>query len=80
GELLGATALSVFRRNGLADEASITALRILRALVRGFVLHEMSASFLEGVDYDKTYAAAISVFLKGLDALRPLSTPSGATK
>jgi Tetracyclin repressor-like, C-terminal domain len=76
GDLLGATALNVFRRNGLAEEASITALRILRALVRGFVLHEMSASFLEGVDYDKTYAAAISVFLKGLDALRPLSAPS----
>ena len=70
GELLGATSLGVFSRAGLDGEAGLTALRILRALVRGFVLHEMSSSFLEGVDYDETYAAALKVFIRGLDALR----------
>lgn len=71
GELLGATALGVFSRAGLDGEAGVTALRILRALVRGFVLHEMSSSFLEDVDYDETYAEALKVFIRGLDALRP---------
>jgi hypothetical protein len=46
------------------------ALRILRALVRGFVLHEMSQSFLEDVDYDESYSAAVDVFIRGLDVLR----------
>jgi len=53
--------------------------QILRAVVRGFVLHEMAASFLETVDYDKIYAVAVDVFIRGLDALRPAAvTPCGA--
>ena len=70
GELLGATALGVFSRAGLNGEAGVTALRILRALVRGFVLHEMAASFADGVDYDETYGLALKVFIRGLDAIR----------
>ena len=79
GELLGATALGVFRQAGLDGEAGATALRILRALVRGFVLHEMSSSFLDGVDYDETYAAALTVFIRGLDAIRPPSSASAVS-
>lgn len=71
GELLGGVALRVFQSAGLNLEQGINALRILRALVRGFVLHEMAASFLETVDYDKLYAVAVDVFIRGLDALRP---------
>jgi len=71
GELLGGVALRVFQSAGLNREQGINALRILRALVRGFVLHEMAASFLETVDYDRLYAVAVDVFIRGLDALRP---------
>jgi len=71
GELLGGVALRVFQSAGLNLEQGINALRILRALVRGFVLHEMAASFLETVDYDRLYAVAVDVFIRGLDALRP---------
>ena len=72
GELLGATALGVFDRAGLNGEAGVTALRILRALVRGFVMHEMAASFLDDVDYEETYGLTLKVFIHGLDAIRPL--------
>jgi hypothetical protein len=71
GELLGAVALRVFESAALNREQAISALQILRALVRGFVLHEMAASFLDTVDYDKTYGVAVDVFICGLDALRP---------
>jgi uncharacterized protein (DUF2342 family) len=50
-------------------EQAMEALRILRALVRGFVLHEMSQSFLEDVDYDESYSAAVDVFIRGLDVM-----------
>jgi hypothetical protein len=33
-------------------------------------MHEMAASFLDTVDYDKLYVEAVSVFILGLDALR----------
>jgi hypothetical protein len=36
---------------------------ILRALVRGFVLHEMALSFLEPLDYDETYSIAVEVIV-----------------
>jgi hypothetical protein len=78
-ELLGGVALGAFESAGLQPEQAINALQILRALVRGFVLHEMAASFLETVDYDRIYAVAVDVFIRGLDALRPAAaTPCGA--
>lgn len=69
-ELLGGLALRAFESAGLCREQAMEALRILRALVRGFVLHEMSQSFLEDVDYDESYSAAVDVFIRGLDVLR----------
>jgi Tetracyclin repressor-like, C-terminal domain len=76
GELLGAVAVRVFESAGLNREQAINALQILRALVRGFVLHEMSASFLDTVDYDQIYAVAVDVFIRGLDALRSSAQPA----
>lgn len=70
GELLGAAALAVFDRAGLGRDAGEIALRILRVLVRGFVLHEMTSSFLDDADYNATYATTLTVFIRGLDALR----------
>jgi len=76
GELLQATALAVFEEAGISGEHGITALRILRAIVRGFVLHEMASSFLENVDYDATFATTLRVFIRGLDELRSVSDGS----
>jgi hypothetical protein len=35
----------------------------------------MATSFLEGVDYDETYAMTLKVFIRGLDELRQPGTP-----
>jgi hypothetical protein len=70
GEQLSRLAVRIFEGVGLDAPSSLTALRILRALVRGFVLHEMAASFLEEANYDEIYASAIDVFIRGLDTLR----------
>jgi len=70
GESLGRFVLGVLAGVGLTGHQATHALRILRALVRGFVLHEMSLSFLEPLDYDETYGVAIDVYIRGLRALR----------
>ena len=75
-QLLGAVALGAFEGAGVKGEQAMVALGILRALVRGFVLHEMSASFLDTVDYDQLYKVAVDVFVRGLDALRPAAEPA----
>ena len=67
---LGAVVLGVFGQLGLRGEQGQHALRILRSLVRGFVLHEMGASFLEPQTHDQSYELAIKVFTEGLSALR----------
>jgi hypothetical protein len=38
--------------------------------VRGFVLHEIGASFLEPLEHDKSYELGIRVFIEGLQVLR----------
>jgi hypothetical protein len=76
GELLEAAALAVFDEAGLSGERGATALRILRAIVRGFVLHEMASSFLDDVDYDATFAITLRVFIRGLDEIRSASVGS----
>ena len=43
---------------------------MLRAIVRGFVLHEMASSFLEPLSHDQSYELTIKVFTEGLAALR----------
>lgn len=75
-QLLGGVTLRVFESAGLNGEQAMNALGILRALVRGFVLHEMAASFLDTVDYDTLYTVAVDVFIRGLDALRSAAQPA----
>jgi hypothetical protein len=70
GERLTRLAGQIFEGVALDASSSVMALRILRALVRGFVLHEMAASFFDDVDYDEIYASAVDVFISGLGALR----------
>lgn len=55
--------------------AADQALRILRCIVRGFVLHEVMDSFFDPASYDESYESAIRVFITGLSSLTP-SRPS----
>ena len=69
-EELGRYVLGILAGVGLTGHAAIHALRILRALVRGFVFHEMALSFLEPLDYDETYGVAVDLYIRGLSALQ----------
>jgi hypothetical protein len=51
-------------------EQALHAFRILRSFVRGFVLHEMGASFLEPLENDRSYELGIRLFTEGLSVLR----------
>lgn len=76
GHLLQTAALEVFAGAGICGEHGVGALRILRALVRGFVLHEMASSFLEDVDYDTAFKISLDVYVRGLDELKPVLSQS----
>jgi len=67
---LGAVALGVFGQLGVRGEEALHALRMVRAIVRGFVLHEMGSSFLEPLSHDQSYELTIKVFTEGLSVLR----------
>jgi hypothetical protein len=61
---------AIFAQLGVRGVQAEHALRILRSFVRGFVLHEMGASFLEPLDHDESYELGIRLFVEGLDVLR----------
>ena len=44
---------------------------MLRSLVRGFVLNEMAASFLEPLDYEESFKLVVDAFILGLPAFTP---------
>jgi hypothetical protein len=50
---------------GLDDLAAAHAMRILRSLVRGFVINEMSGSAAASADFDESFTFAMDVFLAG---------------
>jgi hypothetical protein len=54
---------------GLRGDAADQALRILRSLVRGFVVHEVMDSFFDPVSYDECYDNAVEMFIAGLPML-----------
>ena len=60
----------IFAQVGISGENAQHALRIVRSFVRGFVLHEMGASFLEPLEHDQSYAIGVEVFIAGLGVLR----------
>jgi hypothetical protein len=62
--------LGVFAEVALEGEPAQQALRMLRSLIRGFVLNEMAASFLEPLDYSESFELAIDAFLMGLPAFK----------
>jgi len=69
---LAGVVLSVFIEVGLVGEPAQHALRMLRSLVRGFVLNEMAAAFLEPLDYGESFKLAIDAYILGLPAFAPL--------
>jgi Tetracyclin repressor-like, C-terminal domain len=69
GSKLAQTVWRVFAELGFEGEQAQHALRILRSLIRGFVIHEMAASYLESLEYERSYELAIDVFVRGLPAL-----------
>ena len=72
GSELAQTVFGVFAQIGLEGEQAQHALRMLRSLVRGFVLNEMALSFSDSLDYERSFELAIEVFIQGLCAFRPL--------
>jgi hypothetical protein len=67
---LGKVLFAIFAQLDVRGEQAQHALRILRSFVRGFVLHEMGASFLEPLEHDQTYELAVRLFIEGLNVLR----------
>lgn len=61
--------IPAFTQCGLDEVAAVHGIRMLRCLVRGFVVNEMSGSFYASSDYDESYELAIDVFIRGLPAL-----------
>jgi hypothetical protein len=71
-----AAALHVFKQVGLEGQPAEQAVGILRSLVRGSVISEISASFfIEPSEYQRTYDLAVEVFILGLPALLGPTAP-----
>jgi Tetracyclin repressor-like, C-terminal domain len=58
----------VFAEIGLVGEPAQHALRVLRSLIRGFVISQMAASFVEPLDHGASFQLAIDAFILGLPA------------
>jgi Tetracyclin repressor-like, C-terminal domain len=58
----------VFAEIGLVGEPAQHALRMLRSLIRGFVISQMAASFVEPLDHGASFQLAIDAFILGLPA------------
>ncbi len=67
---LAGVMLVILSQLGVKGEQALHALRILRSFVRGFVLHEMGASFLEPLEHEQSYAIGIDILIEGLRVLR----------
>jgi len=59
----------VFATCGFEAERRRHAIRILRSLVRGFVLNEMTSKAPDPLDYQLSFSLAIDMYLEGLHAL-----------
>ena len=70
GEALTRLVLGVFADLGVTGRTAGHALRALRALVRGFVIHEMTCASLQPSDHDDAWHFAVDLYMRGLIALR----------
>jgi hypothetical protein len=69
GKDLARTIFSVFAECGIEGEHAQHAVRILRSLVRGFILNEMASSNSEPLEFQHSYVLAVNMFIHGLPAL-----------
>lgn len=67
---LAGVIFGILAQLGISGEPAQHGLRILRSFVRGFVIHEMGASFLDPLEHDQSYAVGIDIFIEGLSVLR----------
>jgi hypothetical protein len=67
---LAGVIFAILAQLGINGEPAHHALRILRSFVRGFVIHEMGASFLDPLEHDQSYAVGIDILIEGLSVLR----------
>jgi hypothetical protein len=70
GKDMAQTILRVFSECGLDGEPAHHAVRILRSLVRGFILNEMASDSSQPLEFQKSYVLGVEVFIQGLSALR----------
>lgn len=70
GNDLAQTVYRIFKEAGIAGEPAHHAVRILRSLVRGFILNEMASNSSQPIDFQKSYVLGVEVFIQGLSALR----------
>jgi hypothetical protein len=76
---LSETAHRVLAQVSLQGEPAQQALRMLRSLIRGFVLNEMVTTFVEPLDYKISFELAIDAFILGLPAFKsPTDQPAPA--
>lgn len=74
GENLAKLVSGVFGAMGYENQSAKHAIRILKSLVRGFVLNEMASSNARPLEYQKSYVLAIEQFILGLPALKNLES------
>jgi hypothetical protein len=67
---LAGVIFGILAQLGISGVPAHHALRILRSFVRGFVIHEMGASFLDPLEHDQSYAVGIDILIEGLGVLR----------
>lgn len=70
---LAQTVMRIFSEAGLGNDAIKHAIRILKSLVRGFIINEMSAPVARPLEYQKSYVLAVEIFVRGLPELRDVS-------
>jgi hypothetical protein len=61
--------VEVFASCGIHDDKAISGALIMRSLVRGFVVNEMSSPN-HSLDFQRSFSVAIEMFIAGLGELR----------
>ncbi len=70
GSDMAQTVFRVLSEFGLEGEPAHHAVRILRSLVRGFILNEMASDASQPIEFQKSYVLGVEVFIQGLPALQ----------
>lgn len=69
GKGLADAVFKVFAGVGIVGDHAKHAVRILRSLVRGFVLNEMVSAAAHPLEFQKSYKCAVEMFIVGLGTL-----------